>query len=1170
MKKLIFSFILILTINANAFAVWDLIFYSNTYVDIRMEAVSIPFEGLNRADSNTSSNNRINIIQNGNIYRAYSSNTVFIDSQIVLHQIFNTTGNYRLASCFSESVNYDLPRWGFAKYLITIHNRSEPSKSIKFYINTLDSKLGTDTIPGSGYHADWGIYYFGDTIPYVKFCAHCGNSDSLVRYIYQSDIPQEVTMWDLFYNRNTPLEKNFFARSSPFPFSVKTAKEQIRTVVVGTKIVFDTVYENLGASDRYGYNTQNNPYYSNSPQIVPYTLTGHTYITTGVMFDSSGDQITGIKITAESGDSLIFKKSKRLWIYGTGPLVGGDTLLLRSGSYLELDTGAEIFTYNGGVLIDSGSNRKWNNSSCHRAFERTSMNFFGESSKVDNGGFMLIDGDADLKLGDNTTLTFDSPNSFLLLKPNSHVIFGENAKLVFKNGAYIKADGATFNSYNGSSLWDGLVFENSGVDTIINCTFSNAKISVSVINESGYSFTSRVIKNNVFNVPLGGDYKGINGENNFRVTIQNNIFNMPVNPISSKNVFGVYLKNNNAEGVESLPEENEPPTSPYSMYLINNTFNNGTASVVLLNYTSSFLPFYIKGNIFNSAKVTGMLGRSISGTIRDNVTSNNNIPMGIHLITSSPDVFNNAISSKNVSLHTIGSSYPNLAPVVLGNNLSWRGGKNRFSSLESDNIQLVNAGNVYTNLGENRFQIIDTLPDRYHIYGWVDTTVQQYFARNNCWYPGNNPRINLRRIYTSEPIVTETGITTIDCNREIDPNGWIVDYLGNGVYDTIRQSSDTSGSNLTEEELLYNQGQNYIAASMFIEGISALKNLTDTYNYFYDLPASVYDLYSCYEYLDTNSDQDYRNTLYGNLKIYLENKIEYGDYDAEFLSNAYNITLMCEVNMGEYDDAANGYEFISLFHPDPDIRLNASWDYAEVEALIGGGNAGGNKFQVSSYPLREASELRFKQYNEIKEFKEIKELNRINELISNDPVMRKMKESFEKTSKDRKEKQLKDNSSSNENGKEYSNKPESITKENETDKFKSDKAKRNIFELKNLNKQDLEKRRIEDLLLSAKDIRNETDNTQTFSIPLEYKLYQNYPNPFNPVTNLEFGISKFGFVSLKVYDILGKEVAVLVNEKLSPGIYKATFNGSNFASGVYFVRIKSGDFSETKAMMLVK
>ena len=90
------------------------------------------------------------------------------------------------------------------------------------------------------------------------------------------------------------------------------------------------------------------------------------------------------------------------------------------------------------------------------------------------------------------------------------------------------------------------------------------------------------------------------------------------------------------------------------------------------------------------------------------------------------------------------------------------------------------------------------------------------------------------------------------------------------------------------------------------------------------------------------------------------------------------------------------------------------------------------------------------------------------------------------------------------------------------------------------------------------------------SVPEVYSLSQNYPNPFNPVTQLEFGISKLGFVSLKVYDLLGKEVAVLVNEKLSPGIYKATFNGSNFASGVYFVRMESGDFRDIKRMVLIK
>ena len=94
----------------------------------------------------------------------------------------------------------------------------------------------------------------------------------------------------------------------------------------------------------------------------------------------------------------------------------------------------------------------------------------------------------------------------------------------------------------------------------------------------------------------------------------------------------------------------------------------------------------------------------------------------------------------------------------------------------------------------------------------------------------------------------------------------------------------------------------------------------------------------------------------------------------------------------------------------------------------------------------------------------------------------------------------------------------------------------------------------------------------------DFRLLQNYPNPFNPVTNLEFGISKLGFVSLKVYDLLGKEVAVLVNEKLSPGIYKATFNGSNFASGVYFYRLmvsssnpmEAGEFTDVKRMVLVK
>ncbi|MCY7363342.1 MAG: hypothetical protein LH629_14945, partial [Ignavibacteria bacterium] len=200
---------------------------------------------------------------------------------------------------------------------------------------------------------------------------------------------------------------------------------------------------------------------------------------------------------------------------------------------------------------------------------------------------------------------------------------------------------------------------------------------------------------------------------------------------------------------------------------------------------------------------------------------------------------------------------------------------------------------------------IDT-SDSYHIYGWVDSTVGKLFARNNCWNSGNVAKIYLSRDYTNGPISFETGYT-LGCGTPPPSEESGIYYLGNGLYDTLLINSDTTGSYLTDEELLYNQGKNYKNAAMFSEGISSLKDLIDTYNYFYDLPSSLYDLYSCYEYLDTNSNQTFRDILYGNLKIYLNDKIENGDYDGGFLSDAYNITLMCDANMENYDDAANGF-----------------------------------------------------------------------------------------------------------------------------------------------------------------------------------------------------------------------------------------------------------------------
>ena len=96
----------------------------------------------------------------------------------------------------------------------------------------------------------------------------------------------------------------------------------------------------------------------------------------------------------------------------------------------------------------------------------------------------------------------------------------------------------------------------------------------------------------------------------------------------------------------------------------------------------------------------------------------------------------------------------------------------------------------------------------------------------------------------------------------------------------------------------------------------------------------------------------------------------------------------------------------------------------------------------------------------------------------------------------------------------------------------------------------------------------------TYTQPKEFSLEQNYPNPFNPTTKIRYTIpgnveTRHG-VSLRIYDILGNEVATLVNEEKQPGYYEIDFNASNIASGVYIYRLNSGKFISTKKMMVLK
>jgi hypothetical protein len=89
--------------------------------------------------------------------------------------------------------------------------------------------------------------------------------------------------------------------------------------------------------------------------------------------------------------------------------------------------------------------------------------------------------------------------------------------------------------------------------------------------------------------------------------------------------------------------------------------------------------------------------------------------------------------------------------------------------------------------------------------------------------------------------------------------------------------------------------------------------------------------------------------------------------------------------------------------------------------------------------------------------------------------------------------------------------------------------------------------------------------------PDGFELRQNYPNPFNPTTTIEFALAKSGWVTLKIYNILGEEVAEFVSENLSAGSYKYNWSRpAGMASGVYYYRLEAGEFSQTKTMLLIR
>jgi hypothetical protein len=107
-------------------------------------------------------------------------------------------------------------------------------------------------------------------------------------------------------------------------------------------------------------------------------------------------------------------------------------------------------------------------------------------------------------------------------------------------------------------------------------------------------------------------------------------------------------------------------------------------------------------------------------------------------------------------------------------------------------------------------------------------------------------------------------------------------------------------------------------------------------------------------------------------------------------------------------------------------------------------------------------------------------------------------------------------------------------------------------------------------MAAAKFVRIPNAVRTEYSQPARFSLSQNYPNPFNPTTEIQYSLENASHVSLKVYDLLGREIALLKDATESAGIHRVAFEGRSLSGGIYFYTLRAGQFTETKKMSLLR
>ncbi|GEM_PF-1498530 len=832
-------------------------------------------------------------------------------------------------------------------------------------------------------------------------------------------------------------------------------------------------------------------------------------------------------IDLQGNSFMKFKGNSKIYQYtGSRIDIRNTSTLLNCGAQFPVSNGCVYALYNSGRYLIS--NR------CPEDYIDNNEFF------VENGTSFELYDSSRIEIEANNKMIFSGENTYLKAAPGTSIILGEGASIEFRNGAYLDADGCTFTSVNSGEIWEGILLDGAGsVTNIRNCTFNDAATSITVTN------TICNIANNTFNISNNSScIYGINAVNETNITIAGNTFNAGSNSVAECIRFFNYE-------TDGLPGGGG--SSAYTLNIYNNTFNGSVNAIDIQCLTASQLPFYIANNSFypaGSITSNGIYAYNITGNIKNNYFYNANSNKSVTLQFSTVNLFNNTLYSVNQNIWSSNSTLMQMAPLMNAfGQWVWYGGYNTLNSGSLQNIEFRSYSNpTISPNGLNCF----TVTTQPNFLGELCLGTKPYKAYDNFWSPSvSGSSFNIT--CNSNP-VNVTYTPNLSTCPVFDPDGSTgtnVTDLTNGIYDTVYITSGGEGGSypgsikktLNNADILYFEALQKRKQRDYAGAINKCKELInehDTSSYF---NSAMSELYLNYLESDTSGNQTITNGLFNNLKTYIEQKMQQYPNNTQFVERAYKYHLMCLVKTKSYTEAIAGYENIMNNHPDPIVRLNASWDRSAVVFMMGqGGSENDNSVKSSK--------------------------SRNTKLLDKNPAHRIAKDIFreQKVQSEQIEKNITDEQLNNEDISTVV-----YTKE------EKQMLERRIENYNPTDKKDFMEKLSKDIkLIEQINTAKNTKKTNS-NVPRSFKLHQNYPNPFNPTTTIKYEIPKDAEITIKVYDLLGREV-FSINEYKKAGSYEVKFDGANLASGMYLYSLEVSDpstgsgrgYMDTKKMVLLK